>query len=91
MSVSSSSSNEQISSVQIDESLCTGCAKCLDSCPVDVIELNSATQKAFVAYGQDCCVCFLCQDDCPEAAIKVNHDSSNDRLISIYDIMDIKI
>ena len=53
--------------------------------------MNIATQKAFVAYPQDCCVCFLCQDDCPVGAIKVNHDSSNDRLISIYDLMNIKI
>ena len=91
MNTPSHNTSIQISPVQIDEALCTGCTKCLDSCPVDVIEMNIATQKAFVAYPQDCCVCFLCQDDCPVGAIKVNHDSSNDRLISIYDLMNIKI
>jgi NAD-dependent dihydropyrimidine dehydrogenase PreA subunit len=81
----------QESAVQIDPLNCSGCGKCVDACPVDVIDMDREIKKAFVAYPQDCCVCFLCQEDCPTGAVQVHHDSGNDRLVSIYDQMGIKL
>lgn len=57
--------------IQIDEIACTGCGVCVDSCPTDVIRMKQGTQKAHVAYVEDCQACFLCEFDCPVDAITV--------------------
>lgn len=56
---------------KIDRELCNGCGICVDDCPTDVIRFDEESQKAYIAYENDCGVCFLCSDDCPTAAIKV--------------------
>jgi len=66
--------------VRIDEAVCTGCGACVDSCPTDVIRMDSGNKKAHVAYPDDCQVCFLCEFDCPVDAILVyprGHVGSN--------------
>jgi NAD-dependent dihydropyrimidine dehydrogenase PreA subunit len=55
--------------VRIDERICTGCGACVDSCPTDVIRMDS--NKARVKYAEDCQGCFLCEFDCPVEAIYV--------------------
>jgi NAD-dependent dihydropyrimidine dehydrogenase PreA subunit len=61
------------------------------SCPVDVIRLDPVSNKAVVAYGNDCHVCYLCEDDCPEKSITLSHDISNSRRFSTYDQFGLKI
>jgi NAD-dependent dihydropyrimidine dehydrogenase PreA subunit len=54
---------------RIEESLCTGCRVCIESCPMDCIRFNEETGKAYPAFPGDCQVCLLCQHDCPAGAI----------------------
>lgn len=79
-----------MSTVSINAELCTGCGNCLQSCPTDVFALQT-NGIAYVRYPQDCHVCFLCQDDCPVGAIKVDYKIKNNRVQSIYDILNIPI
>lgn len=50
---------------RVDESACTGCAICLDVCPVDAIVLfnNVAT------ISDDCTGCGACVAECPNGAL----------------------
>lgn len=55
--------------VTLDESLCTGCAICVDECPYDAIWLNDETQ---LAYKCDLCGGSPeCEKRCPTGAIYV--------------------
>jgi len=73
--------------VTIDPARCDGCAKCIDSCPTDVLRMDLATNRAIVVFPNDCHICYLCQDDCPQDAIVVGNRGSNPRHASIYDIL----
>ena len=50
---------------KIDYSLCIGCGRCVDHCPMDVLRMDEETGKPYIAYGRDCQSCFLCEHDCP--------------------------
>jgi len=56
--------------VTVDESLCTGCGLCADSCP-DVFEINNEGMAK--TKGSECTSCELQKvaEDCPVEAIKV--------------------
>jgi NAD-dependent dihydropyrimidine dehydrogenase PreA subunit len=56
---------------KIDLELCTGCGTCVDSCPMDVIRMDQAGEKAMVRYAEECMNCEQCALDCPEEAITV--------------------
>ncbi len=56
---------------KIDLKLCIGCNVCMDVCPLDVIRMEPATNKAYIKYLRDCQSCFLCEVECPEDAIEV--------------------
>jgi NAD-dependent dihydropyrimidine dehydrogenase PreA subunit len=60
-----------MSLVSVRDYACTGCGVCVESCPVDVLRLDSATHKAVPLYAEDCQACFLCAIDCPRDAIDV--------------------
>ncbi|MGC9151926.1 MAG: 4Fe-4S binding protein [Microbacter sp.] len=51
---------------QVNPDLCTGCAKCLSSCPTDAIKMNDG--KAFIVVDL-CRNCRICVRVCPEGAI----------------------
>jgi NAD-dependent dihydropyrimidine dehydrogenase PreA subunit len=55
----------------IDEELCIGCGDCVNSCPMDVIRMDEAREKAVIRYGEECMNCEQCALDCPAEAITV--------------------
>ena len=52
---------------QADPDLCTGCASCVDQCPVEALSMDEANLP--VADEETCITCFCCQEICPEKAI----------------------
>jgi adenylylsulfate reductase subunit B len=56
-------------SVKIDAKKCTGCEKCADICPGDVLRIDGTRKIAYTAYPDDCWYCGACSADCPEKAI----------------------
>jgi ferredoxin len=53
---------------KVDKEKCTGCAICVDECPVEAIKL--VDEKAIV--DEDACTeCGQCVDACPNEAITV--------------------
>ncbi|MBI4185940.1 MAG: 4Fe-4S binding protein [Chloroflexi bacterium] len=55
----------------IDESACTGCGICEDSCMEDVIRMDRERGKACIWYIEDCQGCYVCAKDCPREAITI--------------------
>ena len=53
----------------IDQKLCTGCHRCVDVCPTQV--LVQVAGKAFLAFPERCTYCTACEDVCPEDAISL--------------------
>jgi NAD-dependent dihydropyrimidine dehydrogenase PreA subunit len=58
-----------ISTLKIDQGICTGCGFCLNVCPHDVIVL--AGKKAEVRDLDACMECGACAKNCPSGAIAV--------------------
>ena len=52
---------------RVDLNKCTGCAKCVEECPVDAIEIRNG--KAIV--GDACVACGACVNVCPVGAISL--------------------
>ncbi len=51
----------------VDKDTCTGCASCVDVCPVDAIEMENE-----LAVISDACIdCGQCVDECPVDAIEM--------------------
>ena len=55
--------------IKIDLDKCTGCATCVDVCPVAVFELRD--EKSAAVNVDECLVCKVCETECPENAIEV--------------------
>lgn len=57
---------------EIDPEKCTGCGKCVASCPTDALSVaddpSKNTRSLFLSYG-DCIFCGLCGPACPYEAI----------------------
>jgi len=51
---------------QADPELCTGCATCVDQCPVSALSMDDNLPQVDV---DACITCFCCQEICPEKAI----------------------
>lgn len=48
-----------------------GCTICVDVCPLDVLEIDTASGKAVMRYDE-CWYCLPCEQDCPTGAIRVD-------------------
>ncbi|HVF34262.1 MAG TPA: RnfABCDGE type electron transport complex subunit B [Candidatus Saccharimonadia bacterium] len=55
--------------VRIDESICIGCTKCIDACPVDAIV--GASKRMHVVLVDECTGCELCIPPCPVDCIVI--------------------
>lgn len=54
---------------EVENRQCTGCAKCVDKCPVKAIALNGNDRACINPYT--CIGCGLCGSACPEGAISL--------------------
>ena len=52
---------------EVDPDLCTGCASCIDQCPMGALYMGNDDIPAVKA--EECITCFCCQEMCPEKAI----------------------
>lgn len=66
----------------IDPELCNGCGICVNSCPMDVIRVDEAGEKAIIKYPEDCMCCDACEYDCPVDAIYVSPEKYEPLLVS---------
>jgi NAD-dependent dihydropyrimidine dehydrogenase PreA subunit len=57
--------------VIIDESLCIGCAKCVELCPKNILYIAKNTHKCKVTNETKCDKHAGCQKACPVKAIKI--------------------
>jgi len=55
----------------IDAHLCTGCGTCEDACPLDVIYMETETNRPSIRYPDECWHCGSCRQECPEEAISI--------------------
>ncbi len=55
--------------IAINTTKCTGCNRCVDLCPGDLIRLNDE-KKAFICDSADCWDCMVCVKECPVQAIQ---------------------
>lgn len=52
-------------------SKCNGCGKCIEACPVNVLELKNNKAEVVKDNLLNCHLCEACQEICPENAIKI--------------------
>lgn len=55
----------------VDFNLCSGCATCEDSCPLDVIFFDCEAGRPQIRYPEECWHCGSCRQDCPVEAIRI--------------------
>ncbi len=51
----------------VDKDTCTGCAACVEACPVEALKIED---NLAVVDGDTCIDCGACNDACPTEAIK---------------------
>ena len=56
---------------EFDYENCTGCRRCYELCPLDIIAWDEEENRPYVKYPDECQLCFICQTECPAKAIKV--------------------
>lgn len=58
-----------VSSIEADPRRCNGCARCLEVCPHEVLELAAGKVRIV---GRDLCMeCGACAVNCPGGALKI--------------------
>ena len=67
---------------KINVDLCTGCGMCVNACPMDVIRMDTDTNKAVIKYVEECMCCSWCEVECPENAIYVSPEKYAPLMVS---------
>lgn len=63
--------------MKFDTSKCTGCNRCVEICPDDVMMPNpQKKQPPIVLYAEECWFCGGCIEECPNGAIAMQHPLS---------------
>ncbi len=57
---------------KIDETKCTGCGLCVETCPLDTLRMDEKEEKAIIKYHDDCMTCYACELICPAGAVEVH-------------------
>jgi NAD-dependent dihydropyrimidine dehydrogenase PreA subunit len=93
MTISERYGQPQDSRVVVNQDQCTGCEKCLASCPTDIFRMTEEGGRtvAYAAYPQDCCDCFLCELDCPAHCITINFAPVERGFVSIYHRLNVEL
>ncbi len=55
--------------VKVDEENCNGCGTCVDTCPVEVYEIQN--EKSVPVKPEECLACRACEASCPNNAIEI--------------------
>ncbi len=56
--------------LEVDESKCTGCGSCVETCPFGALALVAACCGSIVEVDKDVCAeCGACVGDCPNDAL----------------------
>lgn len=61
---------DDVVTLQLDQSLCTGCGLCMDVCPHGVYQMGEKVVE--FAHKDACIECGACQKNCPVDAISVD-------------------
>ena len=61
---------EEVATLELDQSLCIGCGRCLEVCPHQVFEM--VNKRVQLADRDACMECGACALNCPVAALKVD-------------------
>jgi NAD-dependent dihydropyrimidine dehydrogenase PreA subunit len=59
----------QMVKIIVNNEKCTGCATCVETCPVSVYEIRD--KKSVPVKPEECLVCRACEVQCSEGAIQV--------------------
>jgi len=59
----------QMVKIIVNNEKCTGCATCVETCPVAVYEIKD--KKSVPVKPEECLVCRACEVQCSEGAIQV--------------------
>jgi uncharacterized protein (DUF362 family)/NAD-dependent dihydropyrimidine dehydrogenase PreA subunit len=54
-----------------DSTLCTGCSKCIDICPLKILCLDGKKKKTVLINDTKCIRCYCCFEVCTDRAIKI--------------------
>lgn len=58
-----------VTTLELDSGLCTGCQSCLNVCPRGVFEMRD--KKAVISSRDDCIECGACALNCADGALSV--------------------
>jgi len=59
--------------ITFDYEKCSGCGRCYDLCPMDVIGWNKEKNQPTPDYSEDCWFCGSCWLECPDRAIDIQY------------------
>jgi NAD-dependent dihydropyrimidine dehydrogenase PreA subunit len=63
---------KNVTTLDLDAGKCTGCGKCAEVCPHEVLRIEAANgRRAFIADKDACMECGACAKNCPVAAVTV--------------------
>jgi NAD-dependent dihydropyrimidine dehydrogenase PreA subunit len=63
---------KNVATLELDAGKCTGCGKCTEVCPHEVLRIETGNgRKVFITDKDACMECGACAKNCPVAAVTV--------------------